>query len=62
MQSRDRPTSRQPRSRLKTLNEEVMRGFEAPLLMLFAAVLLLLMIGCANDLDPHARARDRAPA
>ena len=33
---------------IKTLNEEVMRGFEAPLLMLFAAVLLLLLIGCAN--------------
>ncbi len=33
---------------IKTLNEEVMRGFEAPLLVLFAAVLLLLMIGCAN--------------
>lgn len=33
---------------IKTLNEEVMRGFEAPLLVLFAAVLLLLLIGCAN--------------
>jgi predicted permease len=33
---------------IKTLNEEVMRGFESPLLMLFAAVLLLLLIGCAN--------------
>jgi predicted permease len=33
---------------IKTLNEEVMQGFEAPLLLLFAAVLLLLMIGCAN--------------
>src|SRR5271170_1406625 len=33
---------------IKTLNEEVLRGFEAPLLMLFAAVLLLLLIGCAN--------------
>jgi predicted permease len=33
---------------IKTLNEEVMHGFEAPLLMLFAAVLLLLLIGCAN--------------
>jgi predicted permease len=34
--------------RIKTLNEEVMRGFESPLLVLFAAVLLLLLIGCAN--------------
>src|SRR5271170_6465980 len=33
---------------IKTLNEEVLRGFEAPLLVLFAAVLLLLLIGCAN--------------
>ncbi len=33
---------------IKTLNEEVMNGFEAPLLVLFAAVLLLLLIGCAN--------------
>jgi predicted permease len=33
---------------IKTLNEEVMHGFEAPLLTLFAAVLLLLAIGCAN--------------
>ena len=33
---------------IKTLNEEVMHGFEAPLLVLFAAVLLLLLIGCAN--------------
>jgi predicted permease len=33
---------------IKTLNDEVMRGFKGPLLMLFAAVLLLLMIGCAN--------------
>jgi predicted permease len=33
---------------IKTLNEEVMRGFESPLLVLFAAVLLLLLIGCAN--------------
>ena len=33
---------------IKTLNEEVMHGFETPLLMLFAAVLLLLLIGCAN--------------
>lgn len=33
---------------IKTLNEEVMHGFETPLLALFAAVLLLLLIGCAN--------------
>ncbi len=33
---------------IKTLNQEVMNGFEAPLLVLFAAVLLLLLIGCAN--------------
>jgi predicted permease len=33
---------------IKTLNEEVMKGFESPLLVLFAAVLLLLLIGCAN--------------
>jgi predicted permease len=33
---------------IKTLNEEVLHGFEAPLLVLFAAVLLLLLIGCAN--------------
>jgi predicted permease len=33
---------------LKTLNEEVMQGFQGPLLMLFAAVILLLLIGCAN--------------
>jgi predicted permease len=33
---------------IKTLNEEVMKGFKSPLLMLFAAVLLLLLIGCAN--------------
>jgi predicted permease len=33
---------------IKTLNEEVLRGFKSPLLMLFAAVLLLLLIGCAN--------------
>jgi predicted permease len=33
---------------IKTLNEEVMHGFKAPLLVLFAAVLLLLLIGCAN--------------
>jgi predicted permease len=33
---------------IKTLNEEVMKGFESPLLLLFAAVLLLLLIGCAN--------------
>ncbi len=33
---------------IKTLNEEVLRGFKGPLLVLFAAVLLLLLIGCAN--------------
>ncbi|HEY6487687.1 MAG TPA: ABC transporter permease [Terracidiphilus sp.] len=33
---------------IKTLNEEVMKGFKSPLLTLFAAVLLLLLIGCAN--------------
>jgi len=33
---------------IKTLNQEVLRGFKAPLLVLFAAVLLLLLIGCAN--------------
>ena len=33
---------------IKTLNEEVLHGFEAPLLVLFASVLLLLLIGCAN--------------
>jgi predicted permease len=33
---------------IKTLNDEVMRGFKSPLLMLFAAVLMLLLIGCAN--------------
>lgn len=34
--------------KIKTLNEELMRGFKSPLLMLFAAVLLPLLIGCAN--------------
>jgi putative ABC transport system permease protein len=33
---------------IKTLNEEVLHGFQGPLLVLFAAVLLLLLIGCAN--------------
>jgi putative ABC transport system permease protein len=33
---------------IKTLNEEVMHGFKTPLLLLFAAVSLLLLIGCAN--------------
>jgi predicted permease len=33
---------------IKTLNQEVMKGFESPLLVLFAAVLFLLLIGCAN--------------
>ncbi len=36
------------RVQIKTLNEEVLHGFEAPLLALFAAVILLLLIGCAN--------------
>jgi predicted permease len=31
-----------------TLNEEVLGNFQSALLMLFAAVLLLLLIGCAN--------------
>ena len=34
--------------RIQALNEEAMHGFKAPLLVLFAAVLLLLLIGCAN--------------
>ena len=33
---------------VRTLNEEVLHGFQTPLLMLFAAVLLLLLIGGAN--------------
>jgi putative ABC transport system permease protein len=33
---------------IQTLTEEAMHGFKAPLLVLFAAVLLLLLIGCAN--------------
>jgi predicted permease len=33
---------------VKTLNEEVLHGFQGPLLLLFAAVLLLLLIGCSN--------------
>jgi predicted permease len=31
-----------------TLNEEVLHGFSGPLYLLFASVLLLLLIGCAN--------------
>ncbi|MGI8773292.1 MAG: ABC transporter permease [Acidobacteriaceae bacterium] len=31
-----------------TLNEEVLHGFAGPLYLLFASVLLLLLIGCAN--------------
>ena len=33
---------------IQTIGDEVMHGFKGPLLMLFAAVLLLLLIGCAN--------------
>jgi putative ABC transport system permease protein len=33
---------------IQKLNEEAMHGFRTPLLVLFAAVLLLLLIGCAN--------------
>ncbi len=34
--------------RIQALSEEAMHGFKAPLLVLFAAVLLLLLVGCAN--------------
>ncbi len=34
--------------RIQSLTEEAMHGFKTPLLVLFAAVLLLLLIGCAN--------------
>jgi predicted permease len=33
---------------IQSLTEEAMHGFTTPLLVLFAAVLLLLLIGCAN--------------
>ncbi len=33
---------------IMTLNELVLHGFKGPLLVLFSAVLLLLLIGCAN--------------
>lgn len=33
---------------IQALGEEAMHGFKGPLLVLFAAVLLLLLIGCAN--------------
>jgi len=33
---------------IQKLNDEALHGFKAPLLVLFAAVVLLLLIGCAN--------------
>lgn len=43
--------TRYPQNRkvvIQALGEEAMHGFKGPLLVLFAAVLLLLLIGCAN--------------
>jgi predicted permease len=48
--SKQDPTEFPPNTRIviESVSDEAMHGFKAPLLVLFAAVLLLLLIGCAN--------------